>query len=69
MSHKYKLKQQVRMVRTAFSDSHAMGSAAYEITRLMPADNSGEYSYRIKATGSAERAVRERDLIAEDHKH
>lgn len=67
MSHKFKLKEQVRMVRTAFSNA-AHGSATYEVTRLMPADNSGEYSYRIKAEGSAERAVREQDLVAGDQK-
>ncbi len=65
MTHKFKIKQQVRLVRAGFSDSHAMGGTHYEITRLMPADNSGEYSYRIKAQGSAERAVRESDIIAD----
>lgn len=62
MSHKFKIKQQVRMVSAAFSDANALNSEVYEITRLMPADNSGEYSYRIKGAGSAERAVRERDI-------
>lgn len=63
MSHKYKLKQMVRLVRPGFADKLASNSESYEITRLMPADQTGEYSYRIKASGSAERAVRESDIV------
>jgi hypothetical protein len=64
MSHKFKLNQMVRLVRPGFSDKLASGSSTYEVIRLMPADQTGEYSYRIKATGAGERAVRESDLAA-----
>ena len=64
MTHKFRLKQMVRLSRPGFSDKIVGGSATYEVIRLMPADQTGEYSYRIKAEGSSERAVRESDLIA-----
>ena len=64
MSHKFKLRQMVRLTRPGFADENAGASATYEVIRLMPADQSGEYSYRIKAEGSGERAVRESDLVA-----
>ncbi len=63
MAHKYKLKQIVRLSRPGFSDKLANSGESYEITRLMPADQSGEYSYRIKASGAVERAVRESDIV------
>lgn len=63
MSHKFKLRQMVRLTRPGFADKNAGLSATYEVIRLMPADQSGEYSYRIKAMGSGERAVRESDII------
>jgi hypothetical protein len=62
MSHKYKVRQLVRLVRQQFSDSRTGASGVYEITRLMPADQTGEVSYRIKATGAGERAVRESEI-------
>jgi hypothetical protein len=36
----------------------------YEVTRLMPADQTGEVSYRIKSSDSGERAVRESEIAA-----
>jgi hypothetical protein len=41
----------------------ASPSDVYEVTRLMPADQSGEVSYRIKSSGG-ERAVRESEITA-----
>ncbi|MDB5570171.1 MAG: hypothetical protein JWN93_1354 [Hyphomicrobiales bacterium] len=62
MSHKYKLNQMVRLARLGFTDSKTSPAGLYEVTRLMPADQTGEYSYRIKASGAGERAVRESEL-------
>ena len=63
MFHKYKIRQMVRLVRAPISDSRASGSGIYEVTRLMPADETGEVSYRIKS-GMTERAVREYEIRA-----
>jgi hypothetical protein len=64
MSHKYQLRQLVRLTRSGFSDNRASSSGIYEVTRLMPADQTGEVSYRIKSSGSGERAVRESEIAA-----
>jgi hypothetical protein len=64
MSHKYQVRQLVRLTRPGFSDSRASSNGIYEVTRLMPADQSGEVSYRIKSSGSGERAVRESEITA-----
>ena len=61
MSHKYHLRQLVRLARFGFSDTRASANGLYEVTRLMPADQSGEVSYRIKSSGG-ERAVRESEI-------
>ena len=63
MSHKYQLRQLVRLARLGYSDSRASSSGVYEVTRLMPADQTGEVSYRIKSSGG-ERAVRESEILA-----
>ncbi|WP_457094392.1 hypothetical protein [Microvirga sp. P5_D2] len=63
MLHKYKIRQMVRLVRAPISDSRASGSGIYEVTRLMPADETGEVSYRIRS-GATERAVRESEIRA-----
>ncbi len=63
MLHKYKIRQLVRLVRATISVSRASGSGIYEVTRLMPADETGEVSYRIKS-GVTERAVRESEIRA-----
>ncbi|MCE4222297.1 hypothetical protein HCU64_00905 [Methylobacterium sp. C25] len=61
MSHKYKLGQRVkRLGPTPTNDKTGFGEIA-EIVRLMPADASGEVSYRIRS-GVAERAVREDEI-------
>jgi hypothetical protein len=64
MSHKYKVHQLVRITHPKFSDKRASSSGIYEVTRLMPADQVGEVSYRIKASGFRERAVRESEISA-----
>ncbi len=63
MSHKYKVHQLVRITHPNFSDKRASSSGIYEVTRLMPADETGEVSYRIKS-GVTERAVRESEIRA-----
>jgi hypothetical protein len=62
MSHKYELRQLVRMAHPNFRDTQSKG--IYEVTRLMPADQSGEVSYRIRSSGAAELAVREHQITA-----
>jgi hypothetical protein len=64
MAHKYHLRQMVRLIRPPFSDSRVSSGGLYEITRLMPEDQTGEVSYRIKSAGLAERAVRESEITA-----
>ncbi|UVF21536.1 hypothetical protein HPT29_010640 [Microvirga terrae] len=64
MSHKYKLHQLVRITHPNFSDKRAISSGIYEVTRLMPADQTGEVWYRIKSSGFGERAVREGEITA-----
>jgi hypothetical protein len=64
MSHKYKINQLVRLTRRVFADRNAGTDEVYSVTRLMPADQTGEFSYHIKATGSGERAVRESEITA-----
>ena len=61
MTHKFKLRQMVRLNQPGFSDARTSGASIYEIVRLMPADQTGEVSYRIKS-GMVERAVRESDI-------
>ncbi|MBX9758780.1 MAG: hypothetical protein K2Y29_08375 [Beijerinckiaceae bacterium] len=60
MEHRYKMHDKVELNRIASSE-RAGGFNVYEIIRLMPADVSGEYSYRVKA-GSTERAVKESEI-------
>lgn len=62
MSHKFKVRQMVRLARASYSDGKT-ASGTYEIVRLMPADQTGEPSYRIKS-GTTERAVRESEIAA-----
>jgi hypothetical protein len=64
MPHKFQLRQLVRLNRPGFSDSRTSSSGLYEVTRLMPADETGEFSYRIKSSGAGERAVRESEITA-----
>ena len=63
MSHKYKIRQMVRLVRAPMSDSRASGSGVYEVVRLMPADETGEVAYRVRSA-TTERAARESEIRA-----
>ena len=64
MSHKYQVHQLVRITHPRISDKRASASGIYEVTRLMPADQTGEFSYRIKSSDFGERAVREGEIEA-----
>ena len=64
MSHKYRVRKLVRLLRPGFSDGRGSTSTVYEVTRLMPADETGEFSYRIRSSTGGERAVREREIVA-----
>jgi len=61
MSYKFKVKQMVRLKQPAISDNWINSAGVYEVVRLMPADQTGELSYRIKS-GMTERAVRESEI-------
>ena len=60
MAHKFKLRQRVRLTRSAYINN-ATDAGAYEVVRLMPEDQTGEPSYRIKSQMN-ERAVRESEI-------
>jgi hypothetical protein len=64
MSHKYHLRQQVRLARSPSMAHRASATDLYEVTRLMPADETGEVSYRIRSPQAGERAVRESEITA-----
>jgi hypothetical protein len=61
VSHKFKVKQMVRLKQPGFSDARTSTASVYEVVRLMPADQTGEVSYRIRS-GAIERAVRESEI-------
>ena len=63
MSHKFKIRQRVRMTRPGFSDGRSGGGGVYEVVRLLPADQTGVPAYRIKS-GDGERAVLETEISA-----
>ena len=64
MSHKFQLRQTVRLTGRGFSDGRASTAGVFEVSRLMPADQTGEFSYRIKSSSTGERAVRESEITA-----
>lgn len=64
MSHKFQLRQLVRFTQAGYSSKHLGFSGDYEVTRLLPQDQTGEFTYRIKSTSAGERAARESDLSA-----
>jgi hypothetical protein len=51
----------VRLTQSGYSDARAGSAGIYEVVRLMPADQTGELSYRIRS-GAFERAVRESEI-------
>jgi hypothetical protein len=63
MAHKFRLQQVVHLVHAPIPDKRVASCEDYEVVRLMPADATGEVSYRIRS-GTAERAVREFEIKA-----
>jgi hypothetical protein len=63
MPHKFRLQQVVRLVRAPIPDKRVTSCGDYEVVRVMPADASGQISYRIRS-GTTERAVREFEIKA-----
>ena len=61
MSHKYRLQQLIRLTHAVY-DGRTKSNGIYEVTRLMPADQTGAVSYRVKASGFGERAVPEFEI-------
>lgn len=62
MSHKFKIGQ--RVCRPQLGIPGEAGEVeVFEVLRLMPEDQTGEPSYRIR-TKTGERAIREGDLVA-----
>jgi hypothetical protein len=51
----------VRLTDTRYADARTSSAGVYEVVRLMPADQTGEVSYRIRS-GTTERAVRESEI-------
>jgi hypothetical protein len=66
MTHKFHLDQLVQLANPRFASGQPGTSGMLQVTRLMPADETGEFSYRVKSVGvgASERAVRESDLRA-----
>ena len=64
MSHKYHLRQQVRHARKPAKTHRATAMDLNEVTRQIPADETGEVSYRIRSPQAGERAVRESEITA-----
>jgi hypothetical protein len=62
MSHKFKVGQRVCRPRHGHPGDDGAGEV-FEVLRLMPEDQTGEPSYRIRTQGG-ERAIRESDLVA-----
>ncbi|MCJ2051903.1 hypothetical protein [Methylobacterium sp. J-070] len=62
MSHKFKIGQRVCRPRLGLPGDKGDGEV-FEVLRLMPADQTGELSYRIRTQGG-ERAIRESELVA-----
>ena len=62
MSHKFKIGQRVSRPRLGLPGDRGTDEV-FEVLRLMPEDQTGEPSYRIRTQGG-ERAIRESDLVA-----
>lgn len=65
MSHKFKIGQRVRRTNPGVGtgDVRFGSNEVCEVVRLMPADQTGQVSYRIRA-GFAERVAREDEIVA-----
>jgi hypothetical protein len=57
--HKFKVGQFVSLISSAHRSADPRD--AYQVVRLMPADETGQLGYRVKMAGT-ERAVRESEI-------
>lgn len=64
MTHKYQVRQLVRLANPRASGGREGSTGVFEVTRLMPADQTGALSYRIRSSASGERAVGEWEIAA-----
>jgi hypothetical protein len=62
MSENYQPGQLVRLARVGFSKFDASSNDLYEVRRLMPIDQTGDVTYRIKSLVGGERAVRKSEI-------
>jgi hypothetical protein len=62
MSYRFKVRQLIRPKQPGFSSAHNNSASLYEVMRLVPADQIGEISYRIK---SAAVGVRGSEIAAQ----
>ena len=62
MSYKFKVRQLIRPKQPGFSGAQISSASVYEVLRLVPADQIGEVSYRIK---SAAVGVRGSEIAAQ----
>lgn len=62
MSHKFKVGQRVYLIQRGLPGDKDPGESV-EVLRLMPEDQTGEPSYRVR-TQTGERALREGELVA-----
>lgn len=62
MTHKYQVRQLVRLTNPRASSGREASTGVFEVTRLVPADQTGALFYRIKSSTSGERAVSEREI-------
>ncbi len=62
MTHKYQVRQLVRLANPCSYKGRSNSTGVFEVTCLMPADQTGQLSYRIKSSQSGERAVCEWEI-------
>jgi hypothetical protein len=62
MTHKYKMNQLIRLTNPRAAKGRPDPTGIFEVTRLMPADQTGQVSYRVKSSAFGERAVCEWEI-------
>ena len=62
MDHLFKLGQFVRLGDIGFAHGTISPNHLYEVMRLMPADEGGEFGYRLRSD-AGERAARQSEIL------
>ena len=62
MTHKYQVRQLVLLANPCSYKGRPNSTGVFEVTRLMPADQTGELPYRVKSSVSGERAMCEWEI-------